>query len=233
MAAPLFEHTSRKYATYNTNIPDQFRTDMFMEELQERWLSGKEPFPRVITLHLPNDHGADERPADGFPYRASYMADNDLALGRVVEKLSHTEYWKEMAIIVTEDDAQSGRDHIDAHRSLCLVISPYARRAYVSHVHTSIPSILKTINLIQGIPCINQYDAMASDLSDMFQEEPDFTPYEAAPVNAKIFDPQKALDPFDANFNWKTLSDFPIMDRPELMRQWMREDAERRLKYPK
>jgi hypothetical protein len=229
MAAPLWEHTSRHYATYNTNIPDQFRTEMFMQELEERWLSGKEPFPSVITMTLPNDHGASERPDAGYPYFASYMADNDLALGRIVEKLSRTEYWKEMAIFVTEDDAQNGRDHIDAHRSLLLVISPYARKEHVSHVHTSIPSILKTMNLILGLPNINQYDAMASDLSDLFQATPDFTPYEALPVHPKLFDPQKALDPMDEDFDWEALNDFPIMDSPEIMRQWMREDRERRL----
>jgi len=227
--APLFDRTSRIFATYNTNIPDQFRVDMFEKDLEERWLSGKEPFPQVIMMSLPQDHGAKERPNDGYPYFESYMADNDLALGRVIEKLSHTPYWKEMAIIVTEDDAQNGRDHIDHHRSICMVISPYARFGHVSHVHTSIPSILKTINLILDIPHISQYDAMASDLSDMFQAEPDFSPYEAVPVHKGIFDPQKALDPLDEDFNWEALNDFPIMDHPDVMRQWMKEDTERRL----
>ncbi|MBN2327603.1 MAG: beta-propeller fold lactonase family protein [Candidatus Omnitrophica bacterium] len=226
--APLFDRTSLRFATYNTNIPDQFRVDMFEKDFEERWLSGKEPFPRVITMSLPNDHGAGERPDDGYPYRESYMADNDLALGRVIERLSHTPYWKEMAIFITEDDAQNGRDHVDHHRSICLVVSPYARFGHVSHVHVSIPSILKTINLVLGIPYINQYDAMASDLSDLFQATPDFSPYQAVDVNRKIFDPQKALDPYDEEFNWKSLNDFPVMDSPELMRQWMKEDAERR-----
>ena len=98
-----------------------------------------------------------------------------------------------MAIFVTEDDAQNGRDHIDAHRSLCLVISPYAKRGYVSHVHTSIPSIIKTINLIHGIPYINQYDAMSSDLSDLFQATPDDTPYTSVKVDPRIFDPGSRL----------------------------------------
>ena len=228
--APLFERTSRIFATYNTNIPDQFRVDMFEKELEDRWLSGKEPFPHVITMSLPQDHGAGERPKDGYSYRESYMADNDLALGRVVERLSHTKYWKEMAIIVTEDDAQNGRDHIDHHRSLCIVISPYARFGHVSHIHTSLPSIIKTMNLILGIPYINHYDAMTSDLSDMFQATPDFSPYEAVPVHPAVFDPQKALDPYDAEFNWKSLHDYPRMDHPDIMRKWMDEDAERRLK---
>jgi hypothetical protein len=228
LPAPLFERTSRRFATYNTNIPDQFRVDMFELDLKERWLSGKEPFPRIITMSLPNDHGAGERPEEGYPYRESYMADNDLALGRVVDLLSHTPYWRQMAIFVTEDDAQNGRDHVDHHRSICMVISPYARFGHVSHIHTSIPSIIKTINLIHGMPYINQYDAMASDLSDMFQATPDFRPYEAVLVHPKIFDADKAYDPLDEEFNWEAANDFPIMDHPDVMRRWMQEDAKRR-----
>jgi hypothetical protein len=228
IAAPLWERTSRLFATYNTNIPDQFRVDMFERELEQRWLSGKAPLPNLIIMSLPNDHGAAERPQHGYPFRESYMADNDLALGRVIAKLSQTEAWPSMAIIITEDDAQNGRDHVDAHRSLCLVVSPYAKRGYVSHVHTSIPSILKTTMLILGIPFINQYDAMASDLSDMFQPEPDLTPYEALPVDVRIFDPNRALDPFDEAFDWEHLQAFPRMDDPEVLRDWRRQDAERR-----
>ncbi len=228
LPAPLWDRTSRRFATYNTNIPDQFRVDMFERDLEERWLSGTEPFPQVITMSLPNDHGAGERPDAGYPFRESYMADNDLALARVVQRLSRLPQWREMAIIVTEDDAQNGRDHVDAHRSLCLVISPYAKRGTVSHVHTSIPSILKTMNLILGIPFINQFDAMTSDLSDMFQPEPDFTPYEAVPVHPQVFDPQAALNPYDAEFDWDTITDYPRMDDPGLMKKWMEEDARQR-----
>jgi YVTN family beta-propeller protein len=229
MPAPLFDRTSRIYPTYNTNIPDQFRVQMFEKELQDRWLSGKEPFPTVITMMLPNDHGDKEKPHAGYPFYESYMADNDLALGRVVELLSHTKYWREMAIIVTEDDAQNGRDHIDSHRSICLVISPYARAGHISHVHTSIASIIKTINLIVGAPYLNQYDAAASDLSDLFQSEPDFSPYDAVPVHPGVFDPAEALDPMDAQFDWKSVNEFPVLDHPSDMREWMRRDAEDRL----
>ncbi len=228
LPSPLFGRTSRIFPTYNTNIPDQFRVEMFERELEERWLSGSEPFPRVITMMLPNDHGDKEKPESGFPFRESYMADNDLALGRVIERLSRTKYWKEMAIIVTEDDAQNGRDHIDSHRSLCLVVSPYAKFGHLSHVHTSIASIIKTIGLIQGIPYLNQYDAAASDLSDMFQATPNFAPYDAVPVNVSIFDPQRALDPMDAEFNWETANEFPTLDHPNEMRAWMRRDAAKR-----
>jgi hypothetical protein len=213
MPKALFENTSRRFATYNTNIPDQFRMDRFELEYRERWLSGKEPFPQVITMMLPNDHGAGERPDDGYPFWGSYMSDNDLALGRLVELISNGPFWKETAILVTEDDAQGYRDTVDAHRSICMVISPFAKPDYISHTHSSIASILKTIFLILGLPPLNQYDGFSSDLSDMFQlAGTNLDPYEALPVDNEVFDPDKALDPFDPNFNWKTAGEFVPLD---------------------
>jgi len=194
MPKALFDNTSRAYPTFNTSISDQYRLEQFQHEFQVRYSSGKEPLPQFIYIWLPNDHTAKPRPADGFPYRASYVADNDLALGKLIGLLSHSPFWKDMAIFVTEDDAQDGRDHVDAHRSLLLVISPYARRG-VSPVHTSMASILKTFNLIFGLPPLNQYDAAASDLADMFTSQPDFTPYEALPPDTRIFDPAKVVEP--------------------------------------
>jgi len=217
LPGPLFDKTSRKYPTYNMMIPDQFRADMFIEEFSEKWLTGNDSLPSVLTIILPNDHGAGDRPEEGYPYRESYMADNDLALGRIVEFLSSTPYWKNMAIFVTEDDAQDGRDHVDAHRSLLLVISPYTKKNYMSHVHYSFGSIFKTFWNILGIPALNHYDAGSNDLGDMFTNKPDFAPYTALPVDIRIFDPQKALDPLDEKFNWKAVENSPILDNPNDM----------------
>ncbi len=228
MPGPLFEKTSRIYATYNMNIPDQFRVNMFLKEFNERWIGEDKTLPSVLTIFLPNDHGASERPEDGYPFRESYMADNDFALGRIVEFLSHTRYWKNMAIFVTEDDPQGGVDHIDAHRSILMVISPYAKKNYVSRVHYSFGSIMKTFWHFLGIPYLNQYDAGATDLADFFTDEPDLTPYNALPVDERIFDPQKALDPLDENFNWEALKESPKMDNPETMQKWMQEDDKKR-----
>ncbi len=206
MPKPLFDNTSRQYATYNTNIPDQFRIEQFEREYRERWLSGKEPFPDVVTIMLPNDHGSGERPEDGYPFWGSYMSDNDLALGRFVELISHGPYWKDTVIFVTEDDAQGYRDSVDAHRSICMVIGPYARRDCISHRHASMSSILKTMFLILGMPALNQYDGFASDLADMFTQTPDNAePYNALPVNPEIFDPEQALKPFGTKLNWKAV----------------------------
>ncbi len=222
--AELIEHTSRIFATYNTSIPDQFRVDMFIREYNERWAGEGKTLPSFITVYLPNDHGAGERPEDGYPFRESYMADNDLALGRLIEFLSRTPFWKDMAIFVTEDDPQNGVDHVDAHRSLLMVVSPWAKKQQVSHVHASFGSIIKTLWHILGLPYLNHYDAGATDLADMFSGQPDYSPYSALPADPRIFDPQKALDPLDEKFNWKALQDSPLLDDPETIRGWMKEE---------
>ena len=224
MPQALFQNTSRAYPTFNTSLSDQYRLEQFQHEFQVRYLSGKEPLPQFLYIWLPNDHTALPRPEDGFPYTASYVADNDLALGKLVELLSHSPFWKDMAIFVTEDDAQDGRDHVDAHRSLLLVASPYARRG-VSHVHTSMTSILKTFNLIFGLPPLNQYDAAASDLADMFTEQPDFTPYEALPSDTRIFDPAKVVEP-GLEIRARPAPPSEPLDDPATIRLRMREARE-------
>jgi len=223
---PLFSRTSRQFPTYNMAIPDQFRVSQFIKEFREKWMNGKDTLPAMITVIIPNDHGADERPDAGYTFRESYMVDNDLAIGRIVEFLSHTPYWKNMAIFITEDDAQNGVDHIDAHRSILMVISPYARKNYVSKVHYSFGSIFKTFWNILGLPYLNQYDAGATDLEDMFTGIPDYTPYTALPPDLRIFDPEKALTPLDEKFDWNSLKDSPVLDDPQEMVKYQKEKSE-------
>jgi YVTN family beta-propeller protein len=223
---PIFTRTSRQYPTFNMSIPDQFRISQFIKEFNAKWMGEGKTMPQVLTVIIPNDHGADERPDAGYPFRESYMVDNDLAVGRIVEFLSHTPYWKNMAIFITEDDAQNGVDHIDAHRSILMVISPYSRKNFVSKVHYSFGSIFKTFWDILGLPYLNQYDAGATDLSDMFTGIPDFTPYEALPPDLRIFDPRKALSPFDENFDWNSLKESPVMDDPREMLKDQKEKPE-------
>jgi YVTN family beta-propeller protein len=214
---PIFSRTSRQYPTYNMAIPDQFRVSQFIKEFNEKWMNEGDTMPQVITVIIPNDHGAGERPEAGYPYRESYMVDNDLAIGRIVEFLSHTPYWKNMAIFITEDDAQNGVDHIDAHRSVLMVISPYVKKNYVSKIHYSFGSIFKTFWDILGLPYLNQYDAGATDLADMFTGVPDFAPYNALPPDLRVFDPVKALTPLHENFDWNSLKRSPILDDPKEM----------------
>jgi YVTN family beta-propeller protein len=223
---PLFDKTSKTFPTYNMAIPDQFRADLFMKEFNEKWMGKGKTLPPVITLMLPNDHGTSERPHAGFPFQASYMADNDLAVGRTIEFLSRTPYWKNMVIIITEDDPQGGVDHIDAHRSILQVISPYAKKDYVGKVHYSFGSIFKTFWHILGVPYLNQYDAGATDLSDMFTDKPDFTPYNAVSSDLRIFDPAKALTPINEKFDWKAFSASEELDRTETMQKRRAEDDE-------
>lgn len=216
---PLFDHTSRKFATFNMAIPDQFRVDMFEEEFRDKWASGKEPFPSLITMVLPNDHMSGERPADGYPFKESFVADNDLALGRVIHKLSRTPYWKNMLVIVTEDDAQGGPDHVDAHRSILMMISPHVNKGYVSHTLTSFGSIMRMMFTILDLPPLNHYDATASLPRDFFTDKPDFAPYNIHPVDPRLFNPDLAFKPFDRRFNWKGLIESPEMDKLEDMRE--------------
>ncbi len=219
LPGPLYDRTSRLFPTFNMAIPDQFRADVFIKEVNEKFIDQKKDLPSVLTLQLLNDHGAGERAKAGFPFHESYMADNDLALGRVVEYLSHLPQWKNMMIVVTEDDAQGGRDHIDAHRSLLMIISPYAKRNFSSHQHYSFGSIFKTFWNVLGIPYLNQYDFGVADLGDCFTAEPDFTPYTALPVDPRVFDPQFALDPFDEKFDWEAAKESPELDDPEDMKK--------------
>jgi YVTN family beta-propeller protein len=229
MPQPLFDRTSRTYPTYNMAIPDQFRIDQFIKEFESKWITGKSPMPAFTTVIIPNDHGAGDRPEAGYPFRESYMADNDLAVGRIVEYLSQTPYWENMLIVITEDDAQNGVDHIDAHRSILMMISPWVKRDSVSHVHYSFGSLFKSFWNILGLPYLNQYDAGANDISDFFTSTPDFTPYNALGVDHRIFDPQTALDPFDEEFNWKAMEESPQIDNVEDMYRESKEQDEYRL----
>ncbi|MBI1770705.1 MAG: bifunctional YncE family protein/alkaline phosphatase family protein [Bacteroidetes bacterium] len=224
LPGPLYDRTSRLFPTFNMAIPDQFRADIFIKEIKERYLEKKMELPSVLTLQLLNDHGAGERLHSGFGFHHSYMADNDLALGRVVEFLSHTPYWKNMLIVVTEDDAQGGRDHVDAHRSLLMLISPYVKKNNIDHAHSSFGSIFKTFWKILGIPSLNHFDEGATSLRECFTSTPDFTPYNAVPVDQRIFDPVKALTPLHEKFDWEAVLHSPELDDPDDMKKDMDDD---------
>ncbi|HLV79440.1 MAG TPA: bifunctional YncE family protein/alkaline phosphatase family protein, partial [Chthonomonadaceae bacterium] len=200
MSKVLYDNTCRDFPIFNMNIPDQYRAYWFQQDVSRLFLSGQKPMPHFLNIALCNDHGTDPAPAHGYPYVASWMADDDLALGRIVEFLSHTKYWKNMAIFVTQDDAGGENDHVDAQRSVLLCISPWAKRHYVSHRHTTIVSMHRTLYEIFGLPPLNMFDALANDFSDCFTTHPDFTPYTHVAIDARIFDPEKAKDPKDPDY---------------------------------
>jgi YVTN family beta-propeller protein len=187
---PVFEHTDRRYPTFNLGIPDQFRVTEFERDFRLRLAKGD--IPALIVIRLPNDHTADPRPGDGYPYRASYVADNDLALGRIVSFLSRTPIWKDSALFVTEDDAQSGVDHVDAHRSILLVASPWVKPGSVSHQHTSMGSINRTIDELLGLGSLNLEDALAGDITGIFDSSPHLEAFKTIPSDPRVFSPAKA-----------------------------------------
>ena len=127
--------------------------------------------PNFMIMLLPNDHTSGTRP--GFPTPRAMVADNDLALGRIVEAVSKSRFWPETVILVTEDDPQAGLDHVDGHRTVGLVISPYTRRNAVVRTNYNQISLLRTIELILGLPHMNQLDLVAEPMSDCFQDKAD------------------------------------------------------------
>jgi YVTN family beta-propeller protein len=215
MQKALYPNTSHNYAGFNMSIPDQFRVAQFESEFTSKWLTGKGKMPSLVTIQLPNDHGADTSTVNGFPFRQSYMEDNDLALGRMLQFLSHTPYWKNMLVIVTEDDPQGGADHVDAHRSVLMMVGPYVKKDYVSHTHANFGSILRVIYGLLGIPPVNHYDQTASVLDDFFTEKPDFKPYNLVVPDKRVFDPDKTLLKYNKTIDWRKIKKTIEMDDVE------------------
>ena len=219
MQTALFTRTSHNYAGFNMNIPDQFRMNQFEDEFTKRWLKGKKPMPSLITMQVPNDHTAGARPEDGYYFPQSFVADNDLAVGRILHFLTRTKYWKNMLVIITEDDPQGGVDHIDAHRSILMMAGPYVKKGYVSHTHANFGAILKTIYNILGVPYVNQYDVTASLLQDFFTDKPDYAPYTLEQHDTRVFDAEKAMKKYNRTIDWRKIMQGPDMDDEEEIRK--------------
>jgi YVTN family beta-propeller protein len=223
MPKVLYDNTCREFPVFNMNIPDQYRAAKFIEDVDNRFVQGKEPFPSFLNIALCNDHGTDPRPDRGYPYVASWMADNDLALGRIVEYLSHTPWWRSMVIFVTEDDAGGEPDHVDAQRSVLLMISPWGKRGYVSHRHTTMLSMHRTMYEIFGLPPLNMFDALANDFSDCFTGTPDFRPYSSVSPDPRVFDPDRVLDRSDPDYRNSHGYRSPSMDDPGEMERVLKQ----------
>jgi hypothetical protein len=188
------DHSDHLFPEFNTHIPDapldedpgrfsrfgRFR-QVFESQYVERGHGGKCKLPNYVDLYYPNDHGggANDINPNGTAWSYQrFVQDNDAALGLTVDLISHSPCWKDTVIFVVEDDTQNGLDHVDGHRSLFLAVSPWVKHEHVSKVHTSLGSIFKTVNLIFGLPPLNQNDAAASDLRELFTDRPDFRPYD-------------------------------------------------------
>ena len=187
---PVFEATDRNFPTFNLGIPDQLRFEEFKKDFSARLAKGE--VPALVVIRLPNDHMTHPRPEDGYPYRASYVADNDLALGRIVEYLSTTPIWRDSALFVTEDDAQGGVDHVDAHRSILAIASPWLKPGAISHSHSDFGSITRTMDELLGLGPMNLEDALAGDLTGIFDRQPHMEPFTAVASDPRVFAPEKA-----------------------------------------
>jgi DNA-binding beta-propeller fold protein YncE len=167
-------HFDPWFRGFDLDYSDQKRADRFIEELGRFEKSGD--MPRLIILRLPNDHTSGTRIGKLTP--TALVADNDLALGRVVQAVSKSKFWSETAIFVVEDDAQDGPDHVDAHRTVALVVSPYTRQGIVDSTLYSTCSMLRTMELVLGLKPMSQFDAAARPMYASFQARPDGRPYE-------------------------------------------------------
>jgi hypothetical protein len=181
-------HFDPWYRGWDLDYPDQKRADRFIEELAGFEKAGE--MPRFIVLRLPNDHTAGTKVGQKTP--RAMVADNDLALGRVVAAVTRSKFWKDTAIFVIEDDAQNGPDHVDAHRSVALCISPYTRRGVVDSTMYSTSSMVRTMELILGLEPMSQFDAAARPMYASFQARADRTPYEPVVPEVDLEETNKA-----------------------------------------
>jgi DNA-binding beta-propeller fold protein YncE len=191
--AVLRDHFDPLFPDFNTDYPDQLRADEFLNEFEAYSRARKEnespefQLPSFVLLYLPDDHTGGTRP--GRPRPAASVADNDLALGRVVDAVSHSPYWDDTAIFILEDDAQDGGDHVDAHRSIAFVVSKYspgsAAEPYVDHRFYTTVNMVHTMEMLLGLPPMNQNDAYAPAMGPMFSGAGDQPAFKADYRNLK------------------------------------------------
>ena len=178
----LVGHVAPFYRGWDLSYSDVNRVQAWMKEFDEYDKNGD--LPRFCSFTLPNDHTEGAHKGSLTP--RAYLAQNDLALGMLIDRISHSRYWKECAIFIIEDDAQSGPDHVDAHRTVALVISPYVRHGATDSEMYSTSSMVRTIELILGLPPMSQFDAAATPMYGSFTSSPDFTPFVFRPANLDL-----------------------------------------------
>ena len=176
-------HFSSTFPAWDLNIPDNVRIDEWLKEFREYEKTGG--LPQFQIVRIGGNHTQGTRA--GAPTPRAHVAENDLALGRLVEAVTHSErYWKETAIFVIEDDAQNGPDHVDAHRSIAFVVSPYTKRQYVDSTMYTTSSMLRTMELILGLPPMSQYDAAATPMYNSFTNRPDLAAFKHRPARIDL-----------------------------------------------
>ncbi|MBI3415461.1 MAG: bifunctional YncE family protein/alkaline phosphatase family protein [Verrucomicrobia bacterium] len=193
--ASLGPHLNTETIGWDMAVPDVFRAAQFIKELRQFERDGRMPDFTIICL--PNDHTSGT--AVNKPTPAAQVADNDLAFGQIVEAISHSPFWKDSCILAIEDDPQAGWDHVSGYRTTAYVISPYARRRATVSVNYNQTGLLRTMELMLGLPPMNQMDATATPMTACFTDQPDFTPYTAVTNNVPLDqmnpDPKALRDP--------------------------------------
>ena len=170
------------YASWNLHLPDAKRIDAWLDEFRKFEADGS--LPALSIVYLPDDHTSGV--SAGFPTPRAMIAENDQALGRLVDTISHSKYWNDSAIFVLEDDAQNGPDHVDAHRSIALVISPYVKRGSVDSTLYTTSAMLRTMEMILGLPPMSQYDAAAHPMYNAFTNTPALAPFTRRDARVKL-----------------------------------------------
>jgi len=208
----LVGHYCLEYTTDLQRQRDTEKLEIFLKEFRD--FEEKDSLPRFVVMHLGEDHCEGTTPGRHTPQAC--VANNDLALGRLVEAVSKSKSWPRSAIFVIEDDAQDGPDHVDSHRTVGLVISPYVKRGSVDSTQYSTASMIRTMELILGLPPLSQYDAAARPMFACFTDQPDLTPYQHEPSRTNV-NAVNAQTAYGAERSRKMdFSDFDKIDDAEL-----------------
>ncbi|MEL6133439.1 MAG: beta-propeller fold lactonase family protein, partial [Bacteroidota bacterium] len=204
-------HVDLDFPSYNLRVKDMDRYAKWEADFDS--LLVLDAVPQFSVIRLGNDHTAGGRA--GYPTPAAMVADNDLAVGKLVEHISHSKIWKESAIFILEDDAQNGPDHVDAHRSIAFIASPYTRRQHHETTMYSTCSMLRTMELILGLPPMSQYDAAATPMWACFTSNPDFTPYDVLPNQIPLDEMNRAPQALsDETLKWDLTREDAAPDIP-------------------
>jgi len=208
--APFIE---KDWSSWDLDVPDALRAAKFIKRLKEFELHNN--LPALTILWLPNDHT--EGTKAGSPTPNAMVADNDLAFGQIVEAMSHSKFWKDTCIFAVEDDPQNGWDHVSGYRTTAYVISPYTRRGAVIHTQYNQTSLLRTMELMLGLPPMNQFDATATPMFDCFTNAPDYATYTAVTNNVPLNEmnpPLKNISGIQAWQDARTSARLPL-DQPD------------------
>lgn len=213
--AKLNQYLISDFPAYGLKVPDVTRARIFLRHLKSWESAGS--MPNLVMIQMPSDHT--EGTTAGFSTPKACLADNDLAVGQIVEGISHSKFWKSTLILIVEDDAQDGLDHVDGHRTVALAVSPYTQHGAIDSTFYSQVSMVKTIELILGVPPMSLFDLIANDMRQSFQPMPNLTPYQAIEPKQSIYERNPGIDALSGQakadaiasgrMNWQEPDDAP------------------------